>query len=297
MNSSQYKKSQLKYFCSIIGCKTEEIIFITTHLNEYYDEWPEQKKDKTTGELIRYKDGTIKQRIIRPSVKRLKIIQRAIKEKILAPIPLPESIYGGIKGKSNIYNAKAHQGHKYQFTTDLQNFFPSIKHNQVYKTFIALGFSTHFAYWITKLTTWKCELPQGTPTSTHIANLVFFDMDKKLIPYCQEHNLTYTRYVDDLTFSSQQDFHHLLNEILDIIKSGGFNISYRKTFYKGHQLITGINVFNNFIDAPLKIREKAKAEKLTNDKIKPYTNYQNGIRKTNRKHLKSKPVPRQSQRS
>ncbi len=99
---------------------------------------------------------------------------------------------------------------------------------------------------------------------------------------CNKFGITYTRYVDDLTFSSQQDFKPHLNTILEIVKSGGFNISYRKTKYKGEQNITGIDVFLHKIDAPKKIIEKVEQEKVSNSEIKPFTNYLNNIRKTNR---------------
>ncbi len=98
---------------------------------------------------------------------------------------------------------------------------------------------------------------------------------------CNKHGLTYTRYVDDLTFSSQQDFRDILNEILNIVLSNGFNLSYRKTKYKGNQNITGIDVFLHKIDAPQKIKDKSKIEIESDMKIKPYTNYLKNIVKTN----------------
>lgn len=282
MNSSEYKNSQLKYLCAIIGCKPYEVEYITTHLDEYYNEWFEEKIDKTTGDYKKYQDGTIKKRAIRPSLNRLKVIQLAIKNKILATIPVPDNIHGGMKKKSNISNSKPHQGKKFRLTTDLQDFYPNIKHSQVYHAFLLLGYSDHIAHWLTKLTTWKYELPQGTHTSTHIANLAFLETDIKLISLCKQNNLTYTRFIDDLTFSSQQDFKPILNDILQIIKDGGFKINYRKTKYTGDQTVTGIEIFNNFIDAPEKIKLKVAAEKLVDSKSKPYSNYLNAIRRTNR---------------
>jgi RNA-directed DNA polymerase len=290
MNSSQFKKSQLKYLCSIIGSQPEEIIYITTHINDYYREWFEKKPNQKTGDYKRYKDGTLKLRPIRPSLNRLKIIQKAIKKKILTPIPLPINIHGGVKGKCNISNAKPHQGKKYKFTTDLIGFYPSVKYAQVFRIFLLQGYSNHIAHWLTKLTTWKYELPQGTSTSPHLANLAFLEIDRKLIPFCKANNLTYTRYVDDLTFSSPQDFKPILNSILNIIISCGYKINYRKTSYKGNQTITGIEVFNNYIDAPRKIKEKAKQEKLNDNKLKPYSNYLNNIRRTNRSQNKKQPM-------
>ncbi|MBK9959281.1 MAG: RNA-directed DNA polymerase [Chitinophagaceae bacterium] len=282
MNSSQFKKNEIKKLSAIVGFKPDFIGQLTNDIDNYYSEWVEEKLDNKTGKPKTFKDGTIKRRVIRPSKGELKIIQTRIKNKILAKVELPENIHGGVKKCSNISNAKPHQGKKYQFTTDLQDFYPSISSKRVYSTFLELRYSTHFSHLITKLTTWKYELPQGTPTSTHIANLVFLKTDIALIELCNKFGITYTRYVDDLTFSSQQDFKPHLNTILEIVKSGGFNISYRKTKYKGEQNITGIDVFLHKIDAPKKIIEKVEQEKVSNSEIKPFTNYLNNIRKTNR---------------
>lgn len=281
MNSSLYKKSQFKYLCSILGCQTEELSLIIENVDDYYHEWFEQKVDKVTGKDKTYKDGTVKQRAIRPSLKRLKVIQKIIKTKILTPIPLPPHIHGGVKRKSNITNAKPHQGKKFQFTTDLQEFYPTVKHAHVYSLFLKLGYSNYVANWLTRLTTWKYELPQGAPTSTHLSNLVFLEIDQQLIGISERCGLTYTRYVDDLTFSSHEDFRSLTTEILDVIRNAGFKISYRKTKYKGRQNITGIDVFNNYIDAPEKIMVKARLEETQQTGAKPYQNYLASVRRTN----------------
>jgi RNA-directed DNA polymerase len=135
---------------------------------------------------------------------------------------------------------------------------------------------------LTIFTTWKYQLPQGTPTSSHIANLVFLDIDFHLLEFCIKHNIKYTRFVDDLTFSSQKDFKPFLNDILEIITNNGFKLSYRKTKYCGYQTITGIDTFLNKIDAPKKIIQKANKEEASKNVIMPYTNYLQNIRKTNK---------------
>jgi len=282
MNSSRYKINELKKLCSIIGFKPKDVEQVVQNIDNYYKEWVEKKVDKKIGEFKRYLDGTIKERTLRPSLRELKIIQTNIKNRILGSVEFPDNVHGGIKKRSNISNAKSHQGKKYQFTTDLQEFYPNITPKRVYDNFLTLGFSPHFSHWLTKLTTWKYELPQGTPTSTLIANLAFVKTDLELINLCEQHGITYTRYVDDLTFSSQKDFKYLLNDILGIVTSNDFKLSYRKTRYKGNQTITGIEVFLNKIDAPVTIREKAEKEFATNAEVKPYTNYVNNIRKTNK---------------
>lgn len=281
--SSSELRSKL-HFPSIIGKSKKELDEFVKNIDNHYREWYEVKVDKKTNQPKTYKDGTIKQRAIRPSKTPLKIIQKQIKDRILVVIELPENVHGGVKKRSNITNAKPHQGKKYILTTDLQDFYPSIKAKTVYQTFIELGFNAQCAFYITRLTTWKGELPQGTPTSTHISNIVFLRTDYKLIELCNTHNITYTRYIDDLTFSSQSDFQHVIEEILGIVLESGLKISRRKTFYNGSQTVTGIKIFLNKIDAPEKIIKKVEEEKILPDgTMKPYTSYRNNILKTNNK--------------
>ncbi|MCF2521079.1 reverse transcriptase family protein [Dyadobacter sp. CY351] len=248
-------------------------------MDKYYKEWTEKKIDKTTGLIKTYPDGTPKTRVITPSMGKLKELQKLIKKNILDSIIFPEYIQGGVKGRSNITNAKLHQGKKYKFTTDLKDFFPRISNKQVNKVFIDLGYSQHCAHFLTKLCTYKGHLPQGIPVSTHIANLAFLPTDKLIIHLLSVNKITYSRFVDDITISSQSDFQSTLQQVLNTIKSGGFSISYRKTSYAGIEMITGIRVFNNNIDAPKKIKEAAKLE-IDKD-IKPYTRYLEAIQRTN----------------
>ena len=289
MNASKYKANELKKLGALIGFTPQRILKTLDELAKYYREWIEIKENKETGTPKTYMDGTLKSRTIRASLRELKAIQKRIKDKIITPIKLPEQVHGGVKTKSNITNAKAHEGNDFVFTTDLQTFYPNITSEQVYRTFIRFGYSTHVSHYLTKLTTLKYELPQGTPTSGHIANLVFMDTDLKLIALCNKHKITYTRFVDDLTFSSTRSFKHLHQKILDMVKgeNGNFKISYRKTNYKGEQNITGIDVFKDRIDAPKRIIEKAEAEIALNADHKPYSIYLNNIRKTNIKKVKS----------
>lgn len=279
MSSLEYRNKL--FLPSIIGETKNDLDKIIQEIDAHYNEWVEQKIDKKTGQFKTYLDGTIKERVIRPSKTKLKLIQSKIKDRILSDIELPSNVHGGVKKKSNITNAKPHQGKKYVFTTDLKDFYPSIKSKKIHNTFIELGYNKQFAFYITKLTTWKGELPQGTPTSTHISNIIFLETDYKLIKICEENDITYTRYIDDLTFSSQKDFQDLIPIFLKIVQESGLKISRRKTNYEGNQNVTGINIFLNKIDAPEKIILKAKEEENSEKKLKPYGNYLNNIRKTN----------------
>lgn len=287
MNSSLsknelFKKNEFKKLCFTLGFKRNEIKLLIENIDKNYSKWSEDKTDKL-GNPKTYLDGTIKTRTFRNPSVLLKLVQKRIKVNIIDKVKLPENVHGGVKKRSNITNAKAHQGNKYLFETDLQEFYPNINKEIVYKTFLVLGYSSHFSHWITKLTTVDNQLPQGSPASLGISNLVFLKTDNKLIEFCKTHSITYTRYVDDLTFSSQQDFSERIQEILDIVINANFKISRRKTKYDSAQTITGIKTYLNKIDAPENIIVKSKNEIETNAEKKPYTTYRNNILKTNKK--------------
>jgi RNA-directed DNA polymerase len=284
MNFSRFEKNQIKHLAAKLRCSHDELKFILEDIDDSYYEYSKYKKDKD-GYIKTYIDGTPKKRTITPSKGALKKIQSSIKRNVLDNVDIPIHIQGGVRGKSNISNAKVHQGKKYQFTTDLQDFFPAVKNNLVYSVFLRLGFTNVQASWLTRLTTYKYGLPHGAPTSPGLSNLSFIPIDEKLISVCKSNGITYTRYIDDLTFSSANDFKDKISELISIVINGGFKISYRKTLYCGKQTITGINVGNNYIDAPLKIREKAKEENLSNSSSKPYTTYLKRIRQTNVKKV------------
>lgn len=284
-----YKKYEFKKLCYLLGFKPNEIRRLIDSIEGNYSEWTINKVDKN-GNTKKYLDGTIKTRTFRNPSTFLKEVQRRIKRNILDKISFPDCVHGGRKGRSNITNAKKHQGKKYIFETDIQEFYPNISKEKVYQAFLDIGYSSHISHWLTILTTKSNELPQGSPTSTALANLVFLNTDRKLLLLCKEHEITYTRYVDDLTFSSQKNFETIIGAIIDTIIADNFKISRRKTNYKGNQSVTGVNVYLNKIDGPSYIIEKSQNEIQEGSEKKPYTNYLINIRKTNKK----KPIAKKS---
>ena len=215
----------IKHLMAVLGCRLSEVEYIIANKSEYYYTSTIKKVDKFGN--IRYDgEGNIEYRILNPSKGRLKEIQTIIKNSILSKIILPTNIKGGVKGNDNIANARVHLGKKYKFKTDIKKYFPSIKYSRVFGLYINIGCSPNVASILTHLTTHKFELPQGTPTSTHIANLIFLPNDLLIIEYCKIHKVTYTRFVDDLVFSSALDFRNKCNEIVDFILKDNFRINY-----------------------------------------------------------------------
>lgn len=167
----------------------EELLFFTNNksISKYYQEY-EILKFHANGQPKMDINGIQKKRIINPSISKLKSIQKRINKYILSKILVPDYVFGGTKGKDNVLNAKQHQGKKFKFITDLTNFFPSITNKMVYEMFIRYNFSPDVASILTKLTTYKGHVPQGAPTSTYIANLVFTKTGNELEKLAKEHN-------------------------------------------------------------------------------------------------------------
>ena len=185
------KPKRLAY---ILNISIEELYYIAENINQYYYEKKEPKLNKDG--TPKYKNGIPQYRILEPSRKPLKAIQTRIKNRILNNFELPLNIQGGVKKKDNISNAKIHQGKKYHFITDLKDFFPTINNKMIYDMFIRLNFTPDVSRLLTILTTYHGHLPQGTPTSAHIANLVFLPIDKMLIDLSNEFRLFYTRFFE-----------------------------------------------------------------------------------------------------
>ncbi len=109
-----------------------------------------------------------------------------------------------------------------------------------------------------------------------------------LIDLCGKNGITYTRYIDDLTFSSSIDFKHLHSVIFSILNQNNFKINYRKTFYQDRLVITGIPVFNNYFDATKDIKIKAAMEDIFKVLNPAYSNYLKRIRQTNKNMIQKK---------
>lgn len=241
----------LKHLTYTLKTELATINGILADIDSYYISWSKVKTDKDTGLPLTDADGNQRTRQLNSTKIELKRIQKRILTLLMSHVEIPTYAFGGVPKKDNIKNAKYHQGNKYIFTTDLRSFFPSISHNSVFEVYCNNGYSPTVARILTKLTTYKYQLPQGVPTSTLLALLAFKPTGDKLYDYALQHNLKFSIFVDDITISSKVDFKHLVPEILDIIVSAGYKISHNKTHYSTkNPIITGIKCQNNRIKLP-----------------------------------------------
>ena len=179
-----------KHLSSILNNSWDHLCELTNKIDKYYYKKEEIKKDKLGNPKLD-KKGKLRIRVIYPSKGELKAIQDKINKRIFRYVEMSASAYGGIKGKDNVYNSRKHLGKKYKFVTDLKDCFPSINSGLVYLSLIKNGFSPDVASMITKLTTYKNQVPQGARTSSYVCNIVMQSLDKRLLELCIANNITY----------------------------------------------------------------------------------------------------------
>lgn len=159
----------------------------------------------------------------------LKKIQRWILDNILYRIEPSIHANGFIKRKSILNNAAFHLNKNYVLNMDIKDFFPTINQNQVFKVFYDLGYTKEVSFILSKICTFNNKLPQGAPTSPYISNIICRFLDNRLSKLSESFNATYTRYADDLSFSSNVKINNLLPIISKIINEEGFKVNISKT--------------------------------------------------------------------
>lgn len=173
-------------------------------------------------------------KISQPS-KKLKALQGWILVNILNKLKPSSSSKGFEIGTNTLDNAKPHIGANAILCIDIKDFFPSIKSFQVFNIFRAIGYSSEVSKILTNLCIFEGELPQGSPCSPKLANLSCTRLDYRLQNYVGPKGVTYTRYADDLTFSSlnPQKLKRINYTIMKIIKSEKLNVNHEKTRFSG----------------------------------------------------------------
>ncbi|WP_299095729.1 retron Ec67 family RNA-directed DNA polymerase/endonuclease [uncultured Metabacillus sp.] len=157
------------------------------------------------------------------------------------------------KEKSIITNAEIHRNKRLVLNIDLENFFESFHFGRVRGFFIKNNnflLSSEVATVIAQLTCYDGKLPQGAPTSPIITNLICEILDQRLLKIAKKYKLDYTRYADDLTFSTndkkfldlQTAFYEKLSS--ELIRAG-FKINEKKIRLQlrdSRQVVTGLVV-------------------------------------------------------
>lgn len=173
----------------------------------------------------RYRTFTIKKksgadRIIHAPVKGLKSILHSLNFVLQCMYEPHEAATGFVLGKSIVDNAKKHVGNNYVMNLDLQDFFHTFDRNRVkmgfmYEPFNLNGDKEPLAFLLSSLCSHPLEidgeiktvLPQGSPTSPTLTNILCKKLDRRLTGLANRFGAKYTRYADDITFSSPHNIY------------------------------------------------------------------------------------------
>lgn len=208
-------------------------------------------------------------------------VQKWINTYILRHVPVHKASFAFSPGASIYKCAARHCGARWLIKMDITGFFESVSEIQVFRCFKALGYQPLVAFELSRIVTvgplgqsprhrdpvWKIRehntsipdysalalgyLPQGAPTSPMLSNIVMKSLDEKIVCVARKAGLIYTRYSDDLTFSTTDkgfgrlaasEFVHTVNSLLS---ASGFRPQHRKTKVVppgSRKVVLGLNV-------------------------------------------------------
>lgn len=205
-------------------------------------------------------------RLIAAPMPRLKRAQRWLLERVLGKVALRDEAHGFVPARSIVSNARPHVGAAVVVNVDLQDFFPTFTFRRIKGLFEGLGYgeevATLFALLASEPEVDEAELdgrryfvargarrlPQGSPASPALTNIVCRRLDARLSGLSRRLGFVYTRYADDLTFSSHDphaDCGTLLRRVRYVVTAEGLTVHPQKTriLRRGRkQEVTGVGV-------------------------------------------------------
>ncbi len=156
------------------------------------------------------------------------------------------AVHGYVHGRNIRTNAEMHLSKRYLLSVDISNFFGSITSDKVIKALLSVGFSDFATQHLSKIVTINNFLPPGYSTSPIISNIVVKAMDEDLL-HLSGNDCVYTRYADDLYFSSNISLPTQEN-ISAIAHNYDFALNPEKTKLMPRgikQYVTGLTVFDH----------------------------------------------------
>lgn len=193
----------------------------------------------------------------------LAFMQRRIKTGILDLFSVSPYAKAYRRNTSVYDNAKIHEGKKYLLKIDIEDFFGSIDEEMILTTvFNKSRYPAFVGVILTALCTKDGCLPQGACTSPAISNIVMKHFDDEMGKWCEGRGITYSRYSDDITFSSDKPLHTCYAKAKSFLENSGFSLNDRKTVFAGagslHR-VTGLSV-NIKTAVPKEYRRKLRQE-------------------------------------
>lgn len=197
---------------------------------------------------------------------RMRAAQRWLLDAIVARIEPAPAALAFRPGTSTVLNARVHAGGAVVVRLDIEDFFPSITFRRVKGLFESFGYNEGIASIFALLATeaprvavtldgqtrhvalGERRLPQGACTSPALTNVLCRRLDRRLTGIARLLGFAYTRYADDMIFSSPDPdapVGRLLHGARRVIDEEGFRVHETKTRVMrrgGRQAVTGIVV-------------------------------------------------------
>ncbi|WP_442265517.1 reverse transcriptase family protein [Tenacibaculum sp. ZS6-P6] len=202
--------NSVKDLAKAMGISVNELRFLAfSRKNSKISHYKRFKVAKKTGGF----------RLISAPMPRLKKAQHFILENILNKVTVHEKAHGCVQKKSIVSNAALHVNKAVVINQDLQNFFPSVTYNRIKGVYKSLGYSEQLSVIFALLCSepkildisllgenyytqrGDRSLPQGSPCSPAITNILCKKLDFRLDGLAKKYGFTFSRYVDDITFS------------------------------------------------------------------------------------------------
>ncbi|PWV44624.1 reverse transcriptase family protein [Chitinophaga sp. S165] len=236
-------------FGALVGYKTNYLKRAVKYTPYFYRAFTIRKKNGGSRELVE-------------PLPSLKEIQTWILENILREVKVSKYAKAYVKSRTLLENVRYHKGREAVLTLDIENFFGSITLLHIEHIFLGLGYSSNISNLLAKLCTYEGVLAQGAPTSPYLSNLYLRRFDEIISKFCNQNDIRYTRYADDLTFSGQKDALDIVEFIRKTLQK--FSLKLNKDKEKlmvrnQRQVVTGI-VVNEKLQIPKAARNFIRNE-------------------------------------
>jgi retron-type reverse transcriptase len=196
-------------------------------------------------------------RIIAQPAREVKALQTSAVEELHGLLPVHHAAQAYVKNGGIRKNASIHVSNSYLLKLDFKNFFPSI-HPEDFQTHLAKYAANVFladeVSQLSRLLFWRprgtesYRLSIGAPSSPFISNTLMYEIDAQLTDACAAEGIKYSRYADDLAFSS--NVAHALDALADSVRSilrtaayPRLRLNRQKTVFasrRGRRVITGV---------------------------------------------------------
>lgn len=221
------------------------------------------------GKRVPKKDGSYRETI--KAIPPLVGIQARIMAQILREVKYPTYLQGSIRDRDNprdyVRNASIHVRAKTLISEDIKKFFPNTSFDVVYDIWRGFfGYSDEVSECLSMLTTMNGELPQGTKTSSYIANLVFWRDEPAVAHWFNRRGIRYSRLTDDICVSSKRrlnkrEISESISKIYGMLKKKGYHLNRKKhhIYNSGQRMVVNNLVVNRKASLPREDKSKARS--------------------------------------